>query len=57
MTYNENRDIFLNLLVNDILGSSIKNTSDEALFLELAMRGYDLTQLKESETQRITHAA
>ena len=45
------------LHISTLLGSSIKNTSDEALFLELAMRGYDLTQLKESETHRITRSA
>ena len=45
------------LHISDLLGSSIKATSDEALFLELAMRGYDLTQLKESETHRITRSA
>ena len=45
------------LHISTLLGSSIKATSDEALFLELAMRGYDLTQLKESETHRITRSA
>ena len=45
------------LHISTLLGSSIKNTSDEALFLELAMRGYDLTQLKEDKTPHITHAA
>ena len=45
------------LHISNLLGSSIKTTSDEALFLELAMRGYDLTQLKESETHRITRSA
>ena len=45
------------LHISNLLGSSIKATSDEALFLELAMRGYDLTQLKESETHRITRSA
>ena len=45
------------LHITNLLGSSIRATSDEALFLELAMRGYDLTQLKESETHRITRSA
>ena len=45
------------LHISTLLGSSIKATSDEALFLELALRGYDLTQLKESETHRITRSA
>ena len=45
------------LHISTLLGSSIRATSDEALFLELAMRGYDLTQLKESETHRITRSA
>ena len=33
-----------------LLGSSLKNLSDETLFLELALRGYDLTKLRENET-------
>ena len=45
------------LHISNLLGSSIKAASDEALFLELAMRGYELTQLKENDTQRITQAA
>ena len=31
------------------LGSSIKNTPDETLFLELARRGYDLSKLRDEE--------
>ena len=34
------------LHINDILGSSIRATSDEALFLELALRGYHFTKLQ-----------
>ena len=30
-----------------ILGSSLKNTADETLFLELALRGYDLSRLRD----------
>ena len=45
------------LHITDLLGSSIKNTSDEALFLELAMRGYDLTQLEKDKILRITRTA
>ena len=30
-------------------GSSIKNTADETLFLELALRGYDLSRLHEND--------
>lgn len=33
-----------------LLGSSLKNNSDEALFFELALRGYDLSKLREEET-------
>jgi hypothetical protein len=29
------------------LGSSLKNTKDETLFLELALRGYDLSRLRD----------
>ena len=31
------------------LGSSIKNTTDETLLLELALRGYDLSRLREND--------
>lgn len=31
-----------------LLGSSMKKTSDETLFLELALRGYDLAKLREA---------
>lgn len=33
-----------------LLGSSLKSTADETLFLELALRGYDLSSLRENET-------
>ena len=32
-----------------LLGSSLKNDADEALFFELALRGYDLSKLRENE--------
>ena len=32
-----------------LLGSSLKSTKDETLFLELALRGYDLSSLREKE--------
>ena len=32
-----------------LLGSSIKNTKDETLFLELALRGYDLSSLRDDD--------
>ena len=35
------------LHVMGILGSSLKSTADETLFLELALRGYDLSSLRE----------
>ena len=33
-----------------LLGSSIKNTTDATLFLELALRGYDLSKLRDDQT-------
>ena len=33
-----------------LLGSSLKSTKDETLFLELALRGYDLSKLRDEET-------
>ena len=33
-----------------LLGSAIKNTTDETLFLELALRGYDLSSLRDDQT-------
>ena len=33
-----------------LLGSSLKKEADETLFLELALRGYDLTKLRDNET-------
>ena len=33
-----------------ILSGSLKSTADETLFLELALRGYDLSKLQEDET-------
>ena len=33
-----------------LLGSSIKKEADETLFLELALRGYDLSSLRDDET-------
>ena len=35
--------------ITGILGSSLKNSSDESLFLELALRGYDLSSLRNHE--------
>ena len=35
--------------INGILGSSLKKEADEALFLELARRGYDLSSLRDEE--------
>ena len=31
------------------LGSELKSTADETLFLELALRGYDLSRLRDDE--------
>ena len=42
------------LHTNNILGSSLKPLADETLFLELALRGYDLSKLQEKE--QTTHA-
>ena len=36
-------------LKTGILGSSIKETADATLFLELALRGYDLSKLRDDE--------
>ena len=33
-----------------LLGTSLKSTKDETLFLELALRGYDLSKLREPDT-------
>ena len=38
------------LLKSPLLGSSLKSTADETLFLELALRGYDLTKLRQEPT-------
>ena len=38
------------LHITTLLGSSLKNDTDEALFLELALRGYDLSKLRDDET-------
>ena len=35
---------------SNLLSSSLKNNADEALFLELARRGYDLSKLRDEET-------
>lgn len=35
------------LYINGFLGSSLKKEKDETLFLELALRGYDLSKLRE----------
>ena len=32
----------------NLLGSELKTTADETLFLELAFRGYDLSSLREN---------
>ena len=32
------------------LGSSLKSIADETLFLELALRGYDLSKLRQEPT-------
>ena len=37
-----------------LFGSSLKLTADETLFLELALRGYDLSKLKEDQPREHT---
>ena len=37
------------LPITTLLGSSLKNDADEALFLELALRGYDLSKLRDND--------
>ena len=39
-----------------LLGSSLKSTADETLFLELALRGHDLSKLRENEENTAEHA-
>ena len=36
--------------MNGFLGSALKKEKDETLFLELALRGYDLSKLRDEET-------
>ena len=36
------------LHITGLLGSSLKKEADETLFLELALRGYDLSSLREN---------
>ena len=39
-----------------LLSGELKNTADETLFLELALRGYDLSSLRENtETSNVSH--
>ena len=38
------------LHTRNLLGSSLKKEADETLFLELALRGYDLSSLRDNET-------
>ena len=38
------------LHITALLGSSLKKEADETLFLELALRGYDLSSLRDNET-------
>ena len=42
------------LHISGLLGSSIKKEADETLFLELALRGYDLSKLKEDQPREYT---
>ena len=43
------------LLKSGLLGTSLKNTKDETLFLELVLRGYNLSSLRETdETTAVT---
>ena len=37
------------LPISGLLGSSLKKEADETLFLELALRGYDLSRLRDDE--------
>ena len=41
---------FKSELQNGILGSALKKETDATLFLELALRGYDLSSLRDEET-------
>ena len=35
-----------------LLGMSLKTEADETLFLELALRGYDLSRLRDNDTEK-----
>ena len=39
-----------NLHRSTLLGMSLKKEADETLFLELALRGYDLSKLRDEQT-------
>ena len=46
----ENMAVSSDLHRTTLLGMSLKKEADETLFLELALRGYDLSKLREGET-------
>ena len=43
-----------NFTKRGILGSSLKNTKDETLILELALRGYDVSKFRENTETEAT---
>ena len=46
----EDMAVASDLQISGLLGSAIKKEKDETLFLELALRGYDLSKLRDEET-------
>lgn len=46
----EDMSLSAELHSTSLLGSSLKNETDETLFLELALRGYDLAKLRDAST-------
>ena len=46
----EEMSIKSELHIIPLLGSSLKKEADETLFLELALRGYDLSKLRDEQT-------
>lgn len=46
----EEMSVSSDMHTNYLLGMSLKTEADETLFLELALRGYDLSKLRDEET-------
>ena len=44
------KSLVILIWTEQVLGNSLKSTADETLFLELALRGYDLSKLRYDES-------